>query len=62
MNEKENQHDPENTADKEENPTGGGPQNAEQRFITMAKVVALWSWKGPRRPKRDSMHEDLLIR
>lgn len=25
MNEKESQHDLENTADKEENPTGGGP-------------------------------------
>jgi len=28
-------------ADKEETLVGGGPENTEQRFITMAEVVAL---------------------
>ena len=38
--EKGSQHDPKHTADKEETPAGGVPQNAEQHFITMAEVVA----------------------
>ena len=39
--EKGSQHDPEHVANKEETPIGCVPQNAEQRFITMAEVVAL---------------------
>ena len=38
--EKGSQHDPELAIDKEETPVGGVPQNAEQRFITMAEVMA----------------------
>ena len=33
--EKGSQHELEHVADKEETPIGGGPQNAEQHFITM---------------------------
>ena len=39
--EKGSQHDPEHAVDKEETPVGGVPQNAKQRFITMADVVTL---------------------
>ena len=39
--EKGSQHDLEHAADKEETLVGGGLQNAEQRFITMAKVATL---------------------
>ena len=39
--EKGSQHDPEHAVNKEETPIGGVPQNAEQRFITMAEVIAL---------------------
>ena len=38
--EKESQHDSKHAADKEKTPARGVPQNAEQRFITMAEVVA----------------------
>ena len=38
--EKGSQHDPELAADKEETQAGAVSQNAEQRFITMAEVVA----------------------
>ena len=38
-------------ADKEETPTGGVPQNAEQRFITMAEVAALLEQERTRTPK-----------
>ena len=41
MKEKGSQHDLEYAADKEETPIGGGLQNMEQRFITMAEVAAL---------------------
>ena len=49
--EKGSQHDPEHAADKEETSTGGVPQNAEQRFIIMAKVVALLEQERARTPK-----------
>ena len=39
--EKGSQHDPEHAANKEETPIGCVPQNAEQRFTTMAEVAAL---------------------
>ena len=39
--EKGRQHDSGHVVDKDETPTGGVPQNAEQRFITMAKVATL---------------------
>ena len=39
--EKGSQHDLERVANKEETLVRGAPQNAEQCFITMAKVVAL---------------------
>ena len=38
--EKGSQHDLKHAADKEETLVGGASQNAEQRFITMAKVTA----------------------
>ena len=38
-------------ADKEETPAGGVPQNAEQRFITMAEVAALLEQERARAPK-----------
>ena len=41
INKKGSQHDPEYAIDKEETLAGGVPQNAEQRFITMAEVAAL---------------------
>ena len=44
-NEKMSQHE-EHAANKEETPEGGVPQNAKQRFITMAEVAALRARKG----------------
>ena len=49
--EKRSQHDLEHAVDKEETPAGDVPQNAEQRFITMAKVVALLEQERARAPK-----------
>ena len=49
--EKGSQHDPQHAADKEETPAGDVPQNAEQRFITMAEVVALLEQERARAPK-----------
>ena len=49
--EKGSQHNTEHTADKEETLTGGVSQNAEQRFITMAEVVALLKQERARAPK-----------
>ena len=48
---KRSQHDPEHATDKEETPAGGVPQNAEQRFITMAEVTALLEQEKARAPK-----------
>ena len=39
--EKGSQHDPKHAADREETPIRGGPQNVEQRFITMVEVATL---------------------
>ena len=50
--EKGSQHDLEHAADKEETLTGGGPQNAEQRFITMAEVAALLELEKAKTPKK----------
>ena len=61
MKEKGNQHDPEHAADKEETPVGGGPQNLEQCFITMAEVAVLLEWERAKCLGRDFMHEGLLI-
>ena len=49
--EKGSQHDTEHAADKEETPTGGVSQNAEQCFITMAEVAALLEQERARAPK-----------
>ena len=49
--EKGSQHDPEHAADREEALAGGVPRNAEQRFITMAKVAALLEQERARTPK-----------
>ena len=49
--EKGSQHDLEHAANKEETSAGGVPQNAEQRFITMAEVVALLEQERARTPK-----------
>ena len=49
--EKGSQHDPEHVEDKEETPTGGVLQNAEQHFITMAEVAALLEQERARAPK-----------
>ena len=51
MKEKGSQHNSEHAADKEETPVGGTQQNAEQRFITMAKVAALLEQEKARAPK-----------
>ena len=48
---KGSQHDPEHAADREETLAGGVPQNAEQRFITMAEVGALLEQERARTPK-----------
>lgn len=49
--EKGSQHDPNNVANKEETSVGRGPQNTEQRFVTMADVVALLEWEKAKGPK-----------
>ena len=49
--EKGSQHDPEHVADKEETPTGGVPQNVEQRFITLAEVATFLEQERARTPK-----------
>ena len=49
--EKGSQHDSEHMTDKKETPIGGVPQNAEQRFITMAEVAALLKQERARAPK-----------
>ena len=49
--EKESQHDPEHATDKEETPARGVPQNAKQRFITMAEAAALLEQERARTPK-----------
>ena len=49
--EKGSQHDLEHAADKEETPARGVPQNAKQRFITMAEVAALLEQERARAPK-----------
>ena len=48
--EKGSQHNPEHVADKKETPVGGVSQNAEQRFITMAEVIALLEQERVRAP------------
>ena len=47
--EKGSHHDPEHAI--EETPAGGVPQNAEQCFITMAKVAAFLQQERVRAPK-----------
>ena len=49
MKEKGSQHDLEHVAEK--TPAGGVPQNAEQRFITVAEVTALLEQERARAPK-----------
>ena len=49
--EKGSQHDPKHAADEEETLAGGVPQNAEQRFITMAEVAAFLKQERARTPK-----------
>ena len=49
--EKGSQHDSDHVADKEKTLAGGVPQNAEQRFITMAEVAALLEQERARTPK-----------
>ena len=49
--EKGSQHDPEHVADKEETPVGGGLQNTEQRFVTMANIAALLDQERAKEPK-----------
>ena len=49
--EKMSQHNPKHTTDKEETPVRGAPQNAKQRFITIAKVAALSEQERARAPK-----------
>ena len=51
MKEKESQHDLEHATNKEETLVGGAPQNAEQHFITMAKVTALLEQERAKAPK-----------
>ena len=48
--EKGSQHDLEHATDKEDTSAGGVPQNAEQRFITMAEVAALLEQERARAP------------
>ena len=50
MKEKGSQHNSEHAADKEETPVGCVPQNAKQRFITMAEVTALLEQERARTP------------
>ena len=49
--EKGSQHDLKHAVDKEETPTGGVPQNAKQRLITMAKVATLLEQERAKAPK-----------
>ena len=49
--EKGSQHDPDHAANREETLVGGVPWNAEQRFITMAKVAALLEQERAKTPK-----------
>ena len=49
--EKGSQHDPDHAADRVETLVGGAPQNAGQRFITMAEVAALLEQERARTPK-----------
>ena len=49
--EKRSQHDPEHAANKEETPAGGVPQNAKERFITIAEVATLLEQERARAPK-----------
>ena len=49
--EKGSQNDLKHAVDKEETPVGSGPQNAKQRFITMAEVVALLKQERAKAPK-----------
>ena len=48
---KKSQHDPEHAVDKKEIPARGVSQNAEQHFITMAKVAAFLKQEKARAPK-----------
>ena len=49
--EKGSQYDPEHATSKEETLVKGGPQNAEQRFITMAEVAELLEQEMAKVPK-----------
>ena len=49
--EKGSQHDPEHAVDRFWTLAGGVPRNAEQRFITMAKVATLLEQERARTPK-----------
>ena len=49
--EKRSQHNLEHAVDKEDTPARGVPQNAEQRFITMAEVTAFLEQKRAKTPK-----------
>ena len=49
--EKGSQHDLKHAVDKVETPTGGVPQNAKQRLITMAKVATLLEQERAKAPK-----------
>lgn len=49
--EKGSQHNLKNVADKKETPKGGGRQNAEKLFVTMADVVALLEQEKAKMPK-----------
>ena len=49
--EKRSQHDPEHATNKEETPAGGVPQNAKERFITIAEVATLLEQERARAPK-----------
>ena len=54
MKEKGSRHDLEHVVDKEETPVEGGPQNAEQHFITMTKVAA------PLEQERAKVHKEIF--
>ena len=49
--EKRSQHNPEHMAEKEDTPMGGGLQNAEQHFVTMADVATLLEQEKAKAPK-----------
>ena len=59
--EKESQHDLEHATDKEETPMGGGLQNVEQHFITIAEVAVLLKQEGPKCLRKDFIQKGLLI-